>query len=155
MGQSVHQRKVHKRHYSYELLMSKTNNKYKNGPQRMVVNGRHVELGGVEEILCHCDWSWHRYLEELFNFPEAPNPFLSFTEPDVLKGLKDRGYISITRDELLAKRDEYLARLEKGEEPYSDKLHGDLGWSKSTVNSPVSVLINNETGDWMQLPVAE
>tara|TARA_Y100001973_G_C5163870_1_gene314989 strand:+ start:229 stop:636 length:408 start_codon:yes stop_codon:yes gene_type:complete len=135
--------------------MSKANNKYKNSPQRMVVNGRHVELGSVEEILCHCDWSWHRYLEKLVNFPEAPNPFLSFTEPEILKGLKDRGYISITRDELLAKRDEYLARLEKGQEPYSDKLHPPAEWSESTVNGPVSVLINRETGDWMQLPAAE
>ena len=47
-----------------------------------------------------------------------------------------------------------MDRIAKGEEPYSSKLHPPAEWSPSTVNGPVSVLIDRKTGNWQQLPTA-
>ena len=38
--------------------------------------------------------------------------------------LRKAGVAALTREQLWAKRDEYFARLEAGEEPYSSKLCG-------------------------------
>ena len=129
----------------------KGKNKYENCNPQIKVNGKRVELGGSDEMLCHIDWQWHRYLEQLITKPDTPNPFNSSTDPELVAGLKARGYIAITRAELLAKRDEYVARLEKGEEPYSDKLHGSE-WIENPNAEPVKVLINRTTGEWQQVP---
>ena len=131
--------------------MPRWKDKLNDKPNQIKVNGNRVELGGIDERLCHIDWQWHRYLEQLINNPETPNPFNSSTDPELVAGLKARGYIAITRAELLAKRDEYVARLEKGEEPYSDKLHR-AEWIENPNTEPVQVLINRTTGKWPQVP---
>jgi len=103
-------------------------NKFKNKPRQIKVNGERVDLGGVDEMVCHARWQFHRLLEDLVNRPDAPNPLdtLGIDHPELRHALVERGYAGLTRTQLLAKRDEYVKALEGGSEPYSDKLHGSF-----------------------------
>lgn len=90
----------------------------------MFHRGQKVPLGGVAELLRHIDFHWFAYLEKLDVNPDLPNPFEHVSDREIRKGLKHRGYISISRQQLWAKRDEYITRLENGERPYSSNLIG-------------------------------
>tara|TARA_R100000664_G_C2704812_1_gene103852 strand:- start:376 stop:810 length:435 start_codon:yes stop_codon:yes gene_type:complete len=116
------------------------------------VNGRFYELGSSEEMFIHIKWQFHRYLEQVINNPSLPNPFESYEDPELRKLLTDDGIIGLTQKQIIQKAQDYFDYLAKGGKPYSDKLHGEIEWSISTVNNPVSVLINRETGDWCQMP---
>lgn len=104
----------------------KSRDKYCHRPKQIKVNGERIELGGIQEVVCHARWQFHRLLEDLVNNPEAPNPLdtLGIDHPELRQALIERGYAGLTRAQLLAKRDEYVTALEGGSEPYSDKLHG-------------------------------
>jgi len=104
----------------------KSRDKYCHRPKQIKVNGERIELGGVQEVVCHARWQFHRLLEDLVNNPDAPNwlDTLGTGHPELRQALVERGYAGLTRAQLLAKRDEYVAALEDGSEPYSDKLHG-------------------------------
>ena len=58
--------------------------------------------------------------------PSAPNLLdqVGDGEPALSDAMRRAGIVGLTRNELLEKRDEYIARLEAGEEPYSSKLYG-------------------------------
>lgn len=86
----------------------------------MVHKGQKVVFG-APEMLRHCDWQWHRYLEQLVNNPGAPNPLELHQNAYMRKGLKDRGYIGMSQDQLRAESARYAKKLEAGEEPYSDR----------------------------------
>ena len=106
--------------------MPTSRNKFKNKPRQIKVNGGRVDLGGVDEMVCHARWQFQRLLECLVNNPDALNPLEAIGDgnPELRNALRERGYAGLTRAQLLAKRDEYVAALEDGSEPYSDKLHG-------------------------------
>ena len=74
----------------------------------------------------HALWQHHRLLERLINDPSAPNHLDRVADGDLVvrEALRKAGVAGLTRDELLKKRDEYVPRLEAGEEPYSSKLYG-------------------------------
>ena len=102
-------------------------------PFEIVVNGKTqtARAGTQEELRPHIDRVWHRFLEVLDFNPLAPNPFEreSYRSDPKLWGLLcSRSYVNndrpLTRSELLAARDRYLARLEMGDEPWSDNLTG-------------------------------
>nr|BDD44606.1 hypothetical protein 1 [bacterium] len=74
----------------------------------------------------HALWQHHRLLEQLINNPYAPNHLdrVADGDPVLREALRKAGVAGLTREQLWEKRDEYLARLEAGEEPYSSKLYG-------------------------------
>jgi len=100
--------------------------KYSSEPNYINHYGRRVPLGGVAELLLHCDAMWFHYLEQLsWNNPSAPNPFeLDSFRSDIAlwNGLKERGYVEITPEELFAKRDKYIEGIENGAAPYRDDI---------------------------------
>ena len=53
--------------------------KYSSSPQQefMTHRGQKYHLGGVAEMLRHCDRQWYAYLERLINNPDEPNPWKS------------------------------------------------------------------------------
>ena len=55
--------------------------------------------------------------------------------------LRKAGVAGLTREELWAKRDDYVARLEAGEEPYSSKLHRVVCWND------IPKIVDRETGE--------
>ena len=91
----------------------------------MIHKGQKVPLGGVSEMLRHCDARWHDYLERLIDNPDAPNPFEHYGGADLRQGLRDRGYIGKSQAQLLVASDDYVSSLEAGKPPYSDtELYG-------------------------------
>ena len=98
--------------------------RHKDMPAQIKDNGVRVDLGGVEEFTWHCRWQFHRLLEQLINDPFAPNhlDYIADGQPELRDALRKRELAGLTREQLWAKRDEYVARLEAGEEPYSSKL---------------------------------
>ena len=74
----------------------------------------------------HALWQHHRLLERLINHPYAPNHLdrIADGQPELRDALRKRELAGLTREQLWAKRDEYVARLEADEEPYSSKLYG-------------------------------
>ena len=100
--------------------------RHKDMPAQLKDNGVRVDLGGVEEFTWHCRWQFHRLLERLINDPYAPNHLDYFADgqPELRDALRKRELAGLSREELWAKRDEYVARLQAGEEPYSSKLYG-------------------------------
>ena len=74
----------------------------------------------------HAQWQHHRLLERLINDPSAPNHLdrIADGEPVLREAFRKAGIAGLTREQLLEKRDEYVALLEAGEEPYSSKLYG-------------------------------
>ena len=100
--------------------------RHKDMPAQIKDNGVRVDLGGVDEFTWHCRWQFHRLLEQLINDPFAPNHLdhIADGQPELRDALRKRELAGLTREQLWAKRDEYVARLEAGEEPYSSKLYG-------------------------------
>ena len=91
----------------------------------------------------HAQWEHHRLLERLINDPSAPNHLdrVADGDPVVREALRKAGVAGLTRDELLKKRDEYVARLEAGEEPYSSPLIRS-GWLDDD-----GQMIDSQTGE--------
>ena len=56
--------------------------------------------------------------------------------------MRRAGLAGLTREQLWAKRDEYVASLEAGEEPYSSKLHGSY-WIESPNKEQLIVSFTN------------
>ena len=100
--------------------------RHKDMPAQIKDNGVRVDLGGVEEFTWHCRWQFHRLLEQLINDPFAPNhlDYIADGQPELRDALRKRELAGLTREQLWTKRDEYVARLEAGEEPCSSKLYG-------------------------------
>ena len=84
-------------------------------------------------------------LERLINDPSAPNhpDRVADGDPVVREALRKAGVAGLTRDELLKKRDEYVARLEAGEEPYSSPLIRP-GWLDDD-----GQMIDSQTGEFI------
>ena len=101
-------------------------NKFKG--ESFVHKNRRIPKGGVAEKLFHFDSQLYAYLERLINNPEEPNPFERYLNADLRKGLKDRGYIDLTRPQLLAKRDIYFGEIGAGKPEYNDKELYGVGW---------------------------
>ena len=108
----------------------------------MTHRGQKVPLGGVAEMLRHCDWQWHRYLERLVNNPKEQNPFQHYEGDDLRQGLKDRGYIGKTQDQLRADSLKYAKKLEAGQEPYSDRELYRVGYLNDK-----GEMIDSQTGE--------
>ena len=122
----------------------KLKDKYANKGDQIRDNGVTVTLGDVDEMVCHYGWQIHRYLEQLVNDPFAPNELdrVGDSNPKLRKQLRKRGFAGLTRAQLWAKRDEYVARLEAGEELYSSKLYGSY-WIESPNKEQLIVLFKN------------
>ena len=73
----------------------------------------------------HALWQHYRLMEKLINEPYAPNHLdrIADGDPVLREAFRKAGIAGLTREELWAKRDEYVARLEASEEPYSSKLY--------------------------------
>ena len=108
----------------------------------MIHRGQRVTLGGVQEMLRHCDAQWYAYLERLVNNPKEQNPFERYEGADLRQGLKDRGYIGMTQAQILAKRDEYVSDLEAGKPAYSDTELYRVGFLNDK-----SEMIDSQTGE--------
>ena len=69
----------------------------------------------------HARWQHHRLLERLINDPFALNHLdrVADGDPVLREALRKAGVAGLTREQLWEKRDEYVARLEAGEEPCS------------------------------------
>ena len=91
----------------------------------------------------HAQWQFHRLLEQLINDPFAPNhlDYIADGQPELRDALRKRELAGLTREQLWAKRDEYVARLEAGEEPYSSKLIRS-GWLDDD-----GQMIDSQTGE--------
>ena len=112
-------------------------------PKQIKDNGVRVDLGGVEEFTWHCRWQFYRLLERLINDPYAPNhlDYIADGQPELRDALRKRELAGLTREQLWAKRDEYVARLEAGEEPYSSPLIRS-GWLNDD-----GEMIDSQTGE--------
>jgi len=80
----------------------------------------------VRDVICHSKWQFSCFLERLVSDPFAPNHLdrIADGEPVLRDALRKAGVAGLTREELWTKRDDYVARLEAGDEPYSSKLYG-------------------------------
>ena len=118
-------------------------NKYANKAPQVFENGFAVTLGGADEIAHHYRRHFHQFLEYLTIDPSAPNPLdqVGDGEPALRDAMRRAGIAGLTRDELLKERDEYIARLDAGEKPYSSKLH-KVGWLNDD-----GEMIDSQTGE--------
>ncbi len=94
--------------------------KYSSSPEQeyMTHKGQKVPLGGVAEMLRHCDRQWYAYLERLINNPDEPNPLENYEDTELRQGLEKRGYIGLSQAQIRAMRSAYICGLQGG---YSDK----------------------------------
>ena len=99
---------------------------------------------GVPEMLRHCDAQWYAYLERLINNPDEPNPLEQYQDAVLRQGLKDqkRGYIDLSQEQIRAKRDLYVCKLEAGEPPYSDTDLYRVGYVNDN-----GEMIDSQTGE--------
>ena len=97
----------------------------------------------VRDVICLSKWLFSRFLERLINDPYAPNHLdrIADGEPVLRDALRKAGVAGLTREQLWAKRDEYVARLEAGEEPYSSPLIRS-GWLNDD-----GQMIDSQTGE--------
>ena len=118
-------------------------NKYANKAPQVFENGFAVTLGGADEIAHHYRRHFHQLLEYLTIDPSAPNPLdqVGDGEPALRNAMRRAGIAGLTRDELLEKRDDYVARLDAGEKRYSSKLH-KVGWLNDD-----GEMIDSQTGE--------
>ena len=118
-------------------------NKYANKASQVFENGFAVTLGGADEIAHHYRLHFHQFLDYLTIDPSAPNPLdqVGDGEPALRDAMRRAGIAGLTRDELLKKRDDYVARLDAGEKPYSSKLH-KVGWLNDD-----GQMIDSQTGE--------
>ena len=91
----------------------------------------------------HARWQHYQLLERLINDPYAPNHLdrIADGDPVLREALRKSGVAGLTREQLWAKRDEYVARLEAGEEPYSSPLIRS-GWLNDD-----GEMIDSQTGE--------
>ena len=124
--------------------MPTSRNKFKDKPRQIKDNGVRVDLGGVDEFTWHCRWQFHRLLEQLVNDPYAPNHLdrISDGQPELRDALRKRELADLTRDQLWAKRDKYVASLQAGADPYSSKLYGSY-WIESPNKEQLIVSFKN------------
>ena len=103
--------------------------KYAGKSPQVFENGFAVTLGGADEIAHHFRCHFHQFLEHLTLDPSAHNPLeqVGDGEPALRDAMRRAGLAGLTSDELLEKRDEYVACLEAGDAPYSSKLQKS-GW---------------------------
>ena len=114
-------------------------------------NGFAVTFGGADEIAHHYQRHYYQFLEYLTIDRSAPNPLdqVGDGEPALRDAMRRAGIAGLTRHELLKERDEYVARLDAGEKPYSSKLH-KVGWL-----SHDGEMIDSQTGEVIPfVPVA-
>ena len=99
--------------------------KYANKSPQLRDAGFLVTLGGPDEIAHHYRRHFHQFLDFLTIDPSAQNPFeqVGDGEPALRDAMRRAGLAGLTRNELLEKRDDYVARLDAGEARYSSKLH--------------------------------
>ena len=92
----------------------------------------------------HVRWQFHRLLELLINDPYAPNHLDCITDgrPQLRDALRKAEVAGLTREQLWAKRDEYVASLEAGDAPYSSKLYGSY-WIESPSKEQLIVSFTN------------
>ena len=92
----------------------------------------------------HARWQFHRLLELLINDPYAPNHLYCITDgrPQLRDALRKAEVAGLTREQLWAKRDEYVASLEAGDAPYSSKLYGSY-WIESPNKEQLIVSFKN------------
>ena len=98
----------------------------------------------VKNFEHHARWQFHQLLDQLVNDPYAPNHLdcIADGEPDLRDALRKRELAGLTREQLWAKRDEYVASLEAGEEQYSSKLYGSY-WIESPNKEQLIVSFTN------------
>ena len=91
----------------------------------------------------HALWQHYQLLGRLVNDPSAPNHLdrLADGDPVLREALRKAGVAGLTREQLWEKRDEYVARLEAGEEPYSSALIRS-GWLDDD-----GEMIDSQTGE--------
>ena len=118
-------------------------NKYANKAPQVFENGFAVTLGGADEIAHHYRRHFHQFLDYLTIDPSAPNLLdqVGDGEPALRDAMRRAGIAGLTRDELLKKRDDYVARLDAGEKPYSSKLYKS-GWLNDD-----GQMIDSQTGE--------
>ena len=97
----------------------------------------------VRDVICHSKWQFSRFLERLVSDPYAPNHLdrIADGEPVLRDALRKAGVAGLTREELWEKRDDYVARLEAGEETYSSKLH------RVVCGNDTPKIVDRETGE--------
>ena len=100
-------------------------NKFANKSPQLRDAGFLVTLGSAGEIAHHYRRHFHQFLEYLTIDPFASNPLdqVGDGEPVLRDALRKACVAGLTREQLLEKRDEYVARLDAGEARYSSKLH--------------------------------
>ena len=118
-------------------------NKYANKAPQVFENGFAVTLGGADEIAHHYRRHFHQFLDYLTIDPSAPNPLDQVGDGELAlrDAMRRAGIAGLTRDELLKKRDDYVARLDAGEKPYSSKLYKS-GWLNDD-----GQMIDSQTGE--------
>ena len=126
--------------------MTKSNpkpNKYANKSPQLRDAGFLVTLGGADEIAHHYRRHFYQFLDYLTIDPSAPNPLdqVGDGEPALRDAMRRAGIAGLTDDELLEKRDDYVARLDAGEKPYSSKLYKS-GWLNDD-----GEMIDSQTGE--------
>ena len=117
--------------------------KYAGRSPQIFENGYSVTLGGPDEIAHHYRRHFHQFLDYLTIDPKASNPLdqVGDGEPALRDAMRRAGIAGLTRDELLKKRDDYVARLDAGEKPYSSKLYKS-GWLNDD-----GQMIDSQTGE--------
>ena len=117
--------------------------KYAGRSPQIFENGYSVTLGGPDEIAHNYRRHFHQFLDYLTIDPDAPNPLdqVGDGEPALRDAMRRAGIAGLTRDELLKKRDDYVARLDAGEKPYSSKLYKS-GWLNDD-----GQMIDSQTGE--------
>ena len=118
--------------------MSKTN------PTKARTDKYAKKTSHIRNYVQHARWQLHQLLERLINDPLAPNDLdrISDGQPELRDALRKAGVAGLSREQLWAKRDEYFACLEAGEEPYSSKLYGSY-WIESPNKEQLIVSFTN------------
>ncbi|MEC7738773.1 MAG: hypothetical protein VYE46_07870 [Cyanobacteriota bacterium] len=85
-----------------------------------------MTLGGAVELAHHYRKHFQHLLKPLALDESAPNwpEEVGDGNPELQQATHRACLTGLTREQLRAKRDEYLARLEACEEPFSTKLYG-------------------------------
>ena len=117
--------------------------KYAGKSPQIFENGFAVTLGGADEIAHHYRRYFHQFLDYLTIDPSAQNPLeqVGDGEPALRDAMRRAGLAGLTCDELLEKRDKYVARLKTGDAPYSSKLQKS-GWLNDD-----GEMIDSQTGE--------
>ena len=160
--------------------MSKTKNQKErkrkvNGPKpRYKQNGRTVTHGSIDDAIARVEWRFYKFLGDIILYSSwdgenwvKPN-FTSFINPiesELKKGIEsnleirdeliNRKLIFQSEDYYWTKALEYQKYLEDGGKDLSfpnENIH-KTEWIEVPDAKPINVLINNETGEFFQVPV--